>query len=116
MAKRDIVWTKTASKQRRLILSFWNKKNQSITYSLKLITQVNARLQVLSDYPQSGKKANFPNTRVAALEHFSIFYQFDKTQIIITSFWDNRQNPTNLFKLLSDSPNWSSVSLRPPKI
>ena len=100
MAKRSIVWTKTASKQRRLVLSFWNKKNHSTTYSLKLIAQINIRLQLLSNYPESGKKADFPNTRVAALEHFSIFYQFDNTQIIITSFWDNRQNPEKLYTFL----------------
>jgi len=32
--------------------------------------------------------------------HFSIFYQVQKTKLVITSFWDNRQNANTLLKLL----------------
>lgn len=32
--------------------------------------------------------------------HFSIFYQYDDNRILITAFWDNRQDPLKLEKLL----------------
>jgi plasmid stabilization system protein ParE len=37
MAKRTIVWTETAAKQRRQILKYWTERNQSTTFAEKLI-------------------------------------------------------------------------------
>lgn len=37
MAKRKIVWTETAAKQRREILKYWTERNKSTTYAEKLI-------------------------------------------------------------------------------
>jgi plasmid stabilization system protein ParE len=37
MAKRTIVWTETAAKQRRQILKYWTERNQSTTFAVKLI-------------------------------------------------------------------------------
>lgn len=34
--------------------------------------------------------------RVLVLTNYSIFYTFDKENIYILSFWDNRQNPDEL--------------------
>jgi len=47
-----------------------------------------------------GKKTDFPNTRVITLGHYSIFYKYNNEQIIIMSFWDNRQDPQKLIILL----------------
>ncbi len=37
MAKRTVVWTETAVRQRREILKYWVKRNGSIIYAEKLI-------------------------------------------------------------------------------
>ncbi len=103
MAKKEIVWTQTAVRQRRMILKFWNENNNSTSYSEKLVSHIKKRLFVLSKYPQSGKKSNFPNTRVTSMGHYSIFYKIYKEQLVVTGFWDNRQDPKNLHKLLSNN-------------
>lgn len=103
MAKRKIVWTKTATAQRRHVLEYWARHNQSTTYSEKLIVLIRKRTQDLLEHPKLGKKVDFPKTRVISLGHISIFYTTDKDQIIITGFWDNRQDPSKLFKVLSKS-------------
>ena len=100
MAKRTIVWTLTASIQRRLILTYWNKRNKSTIYSEKIISFTKARLNIVLNNPRIGKKTDFPNTCVITLAHFSIFYQYNRKNIIITSFWDNRQDPKKLIILL----------------
>jgi hypothetical protein len=46
------------------------------------------------------KTADFPNTRVASMGHFSIFYKVIDEAILITAFWDNRQDPKKLLELL----------------
>jgi len=100
MARRKIIWTETAARQRRYIFEYWNENNESNAYSLKLLEQINKRLNTLNEFPNSGNKTNFRNTNVTSLGHFSLFYQINKTQIIVTGFWDNRQDPKKLLKFL----------------
>ena len=100
MAQKEIVWTETAAKQRKLIFKFWNNHNGSTEYSEKLIVQIKQRLDTLVHFPKSGRKTDFKNTLVTSLGHYSIFYQIKSSQLIITGFWDNRQDPEKLIKLL----------------
>ena len=100
MDKKEVVWTQTAVKQRRIILNYWNENNGNTNYSEKLINEIRKRINILLLYPNSGKKVDFPNTRVISLGHYSIFYQVRNEKLIVTSFWDNRQEPKKLYKLL----------------
>lgn len=101
MAKNEIVWTITAVKQRRAILEFWNNNKKSTKYSEKLILRIKIRLDTLKKFPLSGKKTNFQNTLMTSLGHYNIFYQAKKDYIIVTGFWDNRQDPKKLYDLLN---------------
>jgi plasmid stabilization system protein ParE len=100
MAKRTIIWTETAAKQRRLILEFWVKNNGSTTYSEKLIRQIARQTRYILKNPTSFKMSEYPDTRESAMNHFSIYYKITNQNIIITAFWDNRQNPKKLLALL----------------
>lgn len=100
MAKKSVVWTETAIKQRREILKYWTIRNKSTTYAEKLISLINERTKLISQNPDAGKPTNHLDTREAAMGNFSIYYKNDGTKIIITAFWDNRQNPGKLVKLL----------------
>ena len=101
MAQKQIVWTRTAANQRRLVFEYWNENNNSTAYSEKLLVQIKQRLDTLLEFPKSGRKTVFKNTFVTSLGHYGIFYQFNKSQLIITGFWDNRQDPKKLLKLLT---------------
>lgn len=47
MAKRKIVWTETAAKQRREILRYWTERNQSTAYAEKLIEITAKHLNII---------------------------------------------------------------------
>lgn len=100
MAKRNVIWTKTADLQFIGILEYWVKRNKSTTYSKKLVKLVSERTKQIANHPFMYKKTNFKNVRVASLGNFSIFYKISKEDIIVTAFWDNRQNPKKLLKIL----------------
>ncbi|WP_127845692.1 type II toxin-antitoxin system RelE/ParE family toxin [Psychroflexus aestuariivivens] len=102
MAKRNIRWTRTADIQYVGILEYWVKRNKSATYSKKLIKTVSERTKQISETPLIYKKTDFKGTRVASLRNYSIFYKVSEQEIIITAFWDNRQNPKKLLKILTD--------------
>ncbi|MDZ7605914.1 MAG: type II toxin-antitoxin system RelE/ParE family toxin [Cyclobacteriaceae bacterium] len=105
MAQKEIIWTETAAFQRKSILEYWLERNQSPTYSLKLLRLSNEKATKIADNPLIYNTSEFPDTRVAAMGHFSLFYKITNSAIIITAFWDNRQDPKELLKLL-----------KPPKI
>ncbi|MES2838594.1 MAG: type II toxin-antitoxin system RelE/ParE family toxin [Bacteroidota bacterium] len=101
MAKKLVVWTQTAAKQRREILKYWTLRNKSTKYAEKLISVINTRIETIEKNNKIGKLTDFKDTRAIALGHFSIFYKITPTKIIITAFWDNRQNPKSLLRLIS---------------
>jgi len=101
MAKRDVVWTKTADLQFVGILEYWAKRNNSNKYSIKLIDLVSERTKQIAQSPLIFKRTDYKDTRVAVLNNFSIYYKVTETQIIVTAFWDNRQDPKKLLKILN---------------
>lgn len=100
MAKKSVVWTETAIKQRRKILKYWTIRNKSTVYAEKLIGLINERIKLISLNPEVGKPTNHLDTREAAMGNFSIYYKIEMSRIVITAFWDNRQDSEKLLKLL----------------
>lgn len=101
MAQLDIFWTETAIKQRNYIFEYWIERNQSNTYAAKLNGKIKERTNLLRQNPELGTKTDYTNTRVISLGHYSILYQVYNIKIIITGFWDNRQEPKKLLQFLS---------------
>ena len=100
MAQRKVIWTKTAEIQFVGILEYWVKHNKSNTYSKNLLKIVAERTELIAQHPLMHKPTNFKEVRVASLGNFSIFYKVADDSIIITSFWDNRQDPKKLLDIL----------------
>jgi plasmid stabilization system protein ParE len=103
MAQLTIHWTETAIRQRNYIFEYWIERNQSTTYAKKLNGKIKERTNLLKINPELGKKTDFKNTRVISLGHYSILYQLSQLHIIITGFWDNRQEPEKLLKFLKNN-------------
>jgi hypothetical protein len=51
MAKRNVIWTRTADIQFAGILEYWVKHNKSTTYSKKLIKLVSERTKKIAENP-----------------------------------------------------------------
>lgn len=100
MAELKVFWTETAIKQRNHIFEYWNERNGSNNYSKSLNIKISERLSLLKSQPKSGKKSDFKDVRIVSLGHYSILYKFDKYQIIVVGFWDNRQSPQKLLNFL----------------
>ena len=95
-----IFWTQTAIKQRDHVFDYWNHRNKSNSYSKKLNLAIRVRIDQLRFQPDIGKKTNFGETRAIIMGHYSILYTIDKSKVIITGFWDNRQDSKKLLQFL----------------
>ena len=101
MAKRKVVWTETAAKQRREILSYWTERNKNTTYAERLIEITAKHLKVIAKSPEAFKETEISSIRESAMGHFSLYYKISPGQIIVMAFWDNRQDPKKLLKAIS---------------
>jgi plasmid stabilization system protein ParE len=100
MAKRKIVWTRTADLQFVGVLEYWLNRNKSNTYSKKLILEVSKRTKQIAENPFIYTSTDFKDVRVASVGNFSIFFKVAEKQIVILAFWDNRQDPKKLLNFL----------------
>jgi plasmid stabilization system protein ParE len=101
MVKRTIIWTHNAVIQRRNIFIYWNNRNGSSEYSKRLLGLIRNRLILLIKFPEVGKLTDYPNLRVVVIENYLLFYFKNEDTILIIAFWDNRQDPSQLFRNLT---------------
>jgi len=102
MDELTIFWTQTANRQRDHIFDYWNNRNKSKSYSQKLNLAIRKRIELLKSHPEMGKKTNFGDTNAISMQHYSILYKIDRPKIIVTGFWDNRQDPEKLLNFLKE--------------
>jgi toxin YoeB len=61
---------------------------------------VSERTRQIAKNPFIYKKTDFKAIRVASVGNFSIYFKVTDERIIVYAFWDNRQDPKNLLKIL----------------
>jgi len=103
MVVKTVIWTDTAVRERRKTLKYWTKRNKSSTYSEKLIFEILERVQFLLKNPESFISTDYKDIRTSTLGHYNIYYKTTEKALIVIAFWDNRQNPKKLFKILKKS-------------
>ena len=74
MAKK-IIWSLNAQKDRKNILQYWNKRNQSNRYSIKLNKLFRDAVKIVSNYPGIGKMTDKENTRIKIVKEYLIIYE-----------------------------------------
>jgi len=93
MVKRTIVWTRRAEEELISVLKYYNQRNQSNKYSLKILSDIERKSNLLISYPEIGRIADNKKSRVIVFEYFLLFYEVLQTSIVVLSFWDSRQDP-----------------------
>lgn len=97
MVKKEIIWSTRANIELKKTLEFYNKRNGSTKYSLKLLVDIDNLLNTLSHSEFIGRLTANKKTRVVVMKVYLIFYETNKNRIEILSFWDNRQDTQKRF-------------------
>lgn len=95
MAKR-IIWSKSAVKEKKAILAYWRRHNQSNAYPIKLNQLFKRAIKLISTQPRIGRKTDIENVRIKLVRVYLIFYEEKENSINILTIWDGRRNPENL--------------------
>ncbi len=92
MADKKIIWSIRASKELRNVLEYFNQRNKSTRYSLKLLNEIENLTRNLSKNESIGRLTSNKFTRVIPMKTYLIFYEINRENIEIVSLWDNRQD------------------------
>ena len=95
MAKR-IVWSKEALADRIQILDYWYQRLGSKDYPTKLDDTFRNTIQLLSRFPDLGRKLKNQEERFFVKNAYQIFYLEDDETITILHIWDTRRDPKDV--------------------
>lgn len=93
MAKFKINWSLEARLDLIDILDYYIKRNQSKTYSIKLNTQINDTVKLLSKNPFLGTPTNYNSVRALVMGDYQIIYEMFDRLIVVSMIWDCRRDP-----------------------
>ena len=99
MVNKRIIWSDSASRELKQILEYFNQRNKSSHYSLKLLNEIEYLTNILSKNELIGRLTTNKITRVIPMKVYLILYEIRQDQIQIVSFWDNRQDISKRQKL-----------------
>jgi toxin YoeB len=74
MAKK-VGWSLRAQNDRKKIFSYWNKRNKSNNYSIRLNRLFIEATKAISDYPKIGKITERENIRIKIVRDYLIVYK-----------------------------------------
>nr|WP_314752253.1 hypothetical protein [uncultured Capnocytophaga sp.] len=95
----EVIWAKGAVRSLNTVLKYWIKRNKSDVYSKKLYKIISEELLKLSSKIEAKIFIpSFEPDKLIIEKKYSIFYKidWDKNQLQVVRFWDNRRNPKNL--------------------
>lgn len=95
MAKHKIIWSTRARRRLYAILEFYNDRNKSKSYSIKLFRLITKEVNLLQKYPDLGLKTTDDSIRGLIIESYIVFYEVNEDLIAIHSIWDCRQDPSS---------------------
>jgi len=91
MAKK-IVWSKRAHADRKNIFYYWNQRNKSNRYSIKLNRLFKEALIIVSNHPKIGKLTDVENIRIKFVRDYLIIYEELEMEIHILTIISSHQN------------------------
>jgi addiction module RelE/StbE family toxin len=89
---KKIIWSRRANTDRRNIFHYWNQRNKSNRYSIKLNKLFKEALELVSKYPKIGKLTDLENVRIKIVRDYLIVYEELEDEILILTIFSSHQD------------------------
>ncbi len=96
MVGRKLKWSPQARSELRDIIAFYNRRNGSNAYGIKLGNLIDEKVRLYFMNPEWEQMQGLFQRRSFVCEKFQIFYRFTETEFEVTKVWDTRRNPKDL--------------------
>jgi plasmid stabilization system protein ParE len=91
-----LTWSERADRELHDILWYWENRNRSPAYSIKLYGLINDRLGQVCNFSHSGNITATQGVRSVIVRDYRILYELRPDEIYILAIFDTRQNPEKL--------------------
>ena len=88
-----IIWTRNAIEHVENILHYWEVRNGTGSYSMRLYKLFQDSLNLLSRYPTSGTITSNDLIRKKTVRDYFLYYSFDESNLTVLGVVDMRRNP-----------------------
>lgn len=89
----EILYSPQFSDNFESILSYFDERNGSDTYSRKLFRMIHEQILMLTTMPEIGRLTDFPGVRILFVENYGIEYQIRDTAILVVDIYSCRTDP-----------------------
>lgn len=93
MVKFKIEWSVEVRLDLIDILEFYIKQNDSATYSIKLNSEINKSVKLISRNPFIGIPTDYDSVRAFVKGDYQIIYEIVGKLILVIMIWDCRRDP-----------------------
>ncbi len=93
---RRVVWTKKAKDELIAIFQYWNNRNKSNIFSIKLNTQIEEELKLILEFPKIGRVTDIPNVYVKVIQKYLLYYEFVDDVLYVLTIRHGTRNPKTL--------------------
>lgn len=97
---RKLIWSKLSHQHKYSIFRYWNNRNKSKTYSIKLNILFNNAVKLLVDYPNIGERTDYKNVRLKLVRDYWMVYRVTVKNIQILAIWNTNRDPEDFDKLI----------------
>lgn len=88
----QIVWTFKAKDDLTSILEYWNNRNKSKSFSIKLKSLIFEQLNLLKGFPLIGRKTDIKNVSVKVIHNYLLYYKIVKDTLYILTIQHQKQD------------------------
>ena len=101
MVKRKVNWSKNALIDLHDIMNYYNKRNKSNLYSLRLNRAVREKLQTLDLSITLPQKTSLKNMHYFMHNHILVCFEIQNNELRVQVLIDDRRNPELIKKMLN---------------
>ena len=95
MAKQ-IIWTTKAKNELIDILDYWNNRNKSKAFSIKLNDLIEEQLNLIAEFPNIGRETDIQNVSIKIIQKYLLYYQIADEKIFVLTIRHGSKNPKTL--------------------
>lgn len=93
---KQIIWSRRAQSELIEIFEYWNNRNKSNTFSIKLNFLIEEQLKLLIENPKIGRKTDIENVYIKIIHKYLLYYEVMGNQLHILTIRHGSENPKTL--------------------
>lgn len=93
---KEIIWTQRAKRELIEILEYWNDRNKSNRFSIRLNNLIEEQINLISQFPTISRRTDIDNVHVKVVHKYLLYYEIVDDVLYILTFRHGSKDPNTL--------------------